>query len=167
MAAPRSRNELSEFAKMVRKVTEMENVLYFPIINFMESVLPQIFPEFYLVIGTQKEMGNRHGITCRDENYIMIREDVYDGACRGEGRDRFTCAHEVGHFLLHSNSSVKLARLEKGLKIKPYEDPEWQANAFAGELLVPNYLVKGMKAIKISLDCGVSVEAARIQISKH
>lgn len=163
LASPRSRDDLRELTKLVRNVTEMGNSLYFPIVNFIESVMCQIFPEFHLIIGEAKDMGNRHGITCRDKDFIMLRSDVYEGACRGEGRDRFTCAHELGHYLLHNNNSIVLARMKPGEKVRAFEDPEWQASAFAGELLVPAHLIKGLKVIEIVDKCGVSLEAALIQ----
>ena len=44
-----------------------------------------------------------------------------------------------------------------------YEDSEWQANNFAGELLAPIYLLDGMGIIQISEDFGVSHTTANIQ----
>lgn len=46
-------------------------------------------------------MGAKHGETIPSENRIRIREDVYERACNGYGRDRLTMAHELGHLLLH------------------------------------------------------------------
>ena len=54
-------------------------------------------------------------------------------------------AHELGHLLLHRVETITLAR-EDG-DIPPYKDPEWQANAFAGELLAPYEYIKDMSII--------------------
>jgi len=74
-------------------------------------------------------MGAKHGETIPSENRIRIREDVYERACNGYGRDRLTMAHELGHLLLHRVEMITLAR-EDG-DIPPYKDPEWQAKDIA------------------------------------
>lgn len=166
IAGPVSRQKLREFAEYVRKRLELHDVIYFPIINVLENVLPIIYPEYSFEVGTMGEMGNLHGITLPDKGIIRIREDVYEGATQGNGRDRFTCAHELGHFLMHDKESVRFAR-SSGEPKKIYMDPEWQADAFAGELLVPAYkLPKNKKPHEISILCGVTRKAAEVQCNK-
>ena len=55
------------------------------------------------LLSVSKNIGMFIGWGCRDatENCIKIREDVYERAIKGYGRDRFTLAHELGHFLMH------------------------------------------------------------------
>ena len=43
---------------------------------------------------------------------------------------------------MHEEASISLCRLEPGKKLPAYEDPEWQADAFGGELLASSYLIK-------------------------
>lgn len=45
-----------------------------------------------------------------------------------------------------------------------YINPEWQANTFAAELLVPMDLVKNMSANDIVKNCKVSWQCAKIQV---
>ncbi|TYQ14837.1 UNVERIFIED_CONTAM: Zn-dependent peptidase ImmA (M78 family) [Acetivibrio alkalicellulosi] len=165
IANPVSRNNLRELAYTIRCNTKTENEFYFPVLEFIEIVLPEILNGFNYEILPEKLMGNHHGLTQPDKKLIKLREDVYIRALNGEGRDRLTCAHEVGHLFLHNKYSIQLARIGKGEKIKTYIDPEWQANAFAGELLVPAHLVKGLSAEEISSLCGVSLPAAQKQLS--
>ena len=47
--------------------------------------------------------------------------------------------------------------------IPAYKDPEWQANAFAGELLAPYECIQGMTLEDISLKYGVTEKAAAVQ----
>ena len=47
--------------------------------------------------------------------------------------------------------------------IEAYEDPEWQAKCFAGEVMINKELVKNMKPQEIALQCGVSLQAAEYQ----
>lgn len=46
-------------------------------------------------------------------------------------------------------------------------DPEWQANAFAGELLAPFQYIKHMEIFDISTKYGVSIEAALVQKNRR
>ena len=107
-----------------------------------------------------------HGLTNPATKTIKIREDVYDRACEGHGRDRFTLAHELGHYLLHDDVTVGLARSGDGASVVTYCDPEWQANAFAGELLMPHDLIQNMSIGEIAAQCKVSYSAAELQRRK-
>ena len=69
--------------------------------------------------------------------------------------------HELGHLLLHRIETITLAR-EDG-DIPPYKDPEWQANAFAGELLGLYEYIKDMSIIDIASHYGITEKAASIQ----
>lgn len=155
--SPMSRRNLREFVQQFRKICGMENELYFPIAHFIEWILPKLGFDYEIVpVG---EMGNAYGVTHTSRKVMKIREDVYDGAVEGNPRHRFTLCHELGHFLLHTPDRVSFARGE----VPAYMNPEWQANTFAGELMAPYDLVKNMNAYEIAAQCGMSMEAARIQ----
>lgn len=159
---PMSRNEIRFIARIVRKMQRSETTLYFDIIDFLEHTLPVLLPNFTLSIGTRLEMGDCHGLTFPDRNEIRFREDVYDGVIAGNGRDRLTAAHELFHLLIHSNDSVAFART--GTDNMPiYMNPEWQADAFGGELLVPSDLATDLSVTEIAEKCGVSLKAAAYQ----
>ena len=55
-------------------------------------------------------------------------------------RRRFTIAHEVGHYVLKHSSSLS-AFDDRGVS-DPHKINEWQANAFASEILMPETLVR-------------------------
>lgn len=158
---PRSRADLRRFAKIVRSLTGVPETEKFPILEFLEMVLPKIFDDFVLEIVPKNEMGNKHGETRPKRHLIRLREDVYDGACAGNGRDLYTVAHEIGHLFLHTGD-YSFARRE-GQSIPLYKNSEWQADAFAGELLMPCVAIKGMSPEEIELRYGVSMTAARVQ----
>jgi hypothetical protein len=72
----------------------------------------------------------------------------------GHPRAAFFVAHELGHCLLHTDQLVRLAQMptnqqaafHRGLvDHKPYQDTEWQANAFASSLLMP---ARGLAALE-------------------
>lgn len=163
MAKPRSIKDIRKVALLLRQTLKLEDVAKFPIIELIES-MHTIDEEFYYEIVDKETMGNIHGLACPNEHCIKIREDVYERCIAGYGRDRFTLAHELGHYLLHS-SEVTLARLGEE-RVQAYRDPEWQANTFAAELLMPIDLIDTNDIDEISNKFGVSYSAAKLRVKK-
>ncbi len=160
-----SRKDIQNYVQMLKKKVGIENELFFPVVPFFENVLPTLIPGYDYEIVSLWEMGNKHGETYPSRNLIRIREDVYNRAINGEGRDRLTIAHEIGHLFMHEDDNIALCRLEPNEKLRPFEDPEWQANAFGGELLASSHLIRGMTEYEVAEKCGVSIAAARYQLS--
>ncbi|EJL6759089.1 ImmA/IrrE family metallo-endopeptidase [Vibrio cholerae] len=164
---PESRESIREAASLTRLVLEKKygiDSLYLPIIEMLEFTLPQLDHEFSFEVWPESRMEGNHGLTLPSEKTIILREDVYDRALEGHGRDRMTAAHELGHYVLHSNLNIQFARADGNLK--PYENSEWQANCFGGELLVPymkRHLLVGKSTAEIAEACGISLEAAEYQ----
>jgi Zn-dependent peptidase ImmA (M78 family) len=163
---PMSRDAIRQVAQKVRKINEEltgKNSACFPIVEFLDLTLAKHFKSFVLEICSQYKMGDAHGLTFPDENLIQIREDVYEGACLDKGRDRMTLAHELGHLVLHSN--LGFARMEYGNSIPAYMSSEWQANAFAEELLIAAEHVNQCRYdFEVSEMFKVSDEAANVQL---
>ncbi|WP_313553285.1 ImmA/IrrE family metallo-endopeptidase [Stutzerimonas nitrititolerans] len=134
----------------------------FPVIEFLELGMPQLFPGFSFALGSKEEMGSNHGLTIPSENTILLREDVYEGLYGGVGRDRFTAAHEIGHYIMHRNVPIRFHR--SAARLKPYMDSEWQANRFAGALLMPEEKLKKCSSLtEVTQRFGVSRDAAAVQ----
>ncbi len=165
-AQPVSRPEIRRFVKEIKSFLNLENEARFPIVRFLELGLPLYFSDFELEVADARQMFVDHGETFPDKHFIRIREDVYLRAAAGEPRDRMTIAHEIGHLFLHAGNAVSLCRLAPDEKLKAYEDPEWQANAFGGEMLAPSYLIKGLSVEEVMRRCNVS-ESAAINQLKH
>ena len=163
-AHPISRADIRCYVYMLKKNVGLEKELYFPILHFAENVLPVLIPDYQFQVVPMYEMGVKHGETYPSKNLIRIREDVYERAAAGQGRDRLTVAHEIGHLFLHEDDAIALCRLDPNVKLVTYEDPEWQADAFGGELLASSYLIKRMSAYEVQIKCGVSAAAARCQL---
>lgn len=77
-----------------------------------------------------------------------------------------TMAHELGHLLYHEKQNISYARFEGEANIPTYRNPEWQADAFGGELLMPHHLIKGKTVEQVVKECKVSPNAAMCQLSK-
>lgn len=157
---PRSRADLRRLASEIRKTLRLDDQLYFPIVELLD-VLEETLDGFsYSIIPDDELPPNKHADTNVYTGEIRIKESVYDGARRGNGRDRMTIAHEFSHFMTLCFLGMKLSRTIGGGKLKAYEDPEWQAKCLAGELLIPYERTVGMTAGEIAEKCGVSYPAA-------
>ncbi len=72
-----------------------------------------------------------------------------------ENRQRFTIAHEIGHFLLHKPNAIHVdrtfkafIRLRDEISSQGVDEEEIEANFFAAELLMPKRLLeKDLQAI--------------------
>ena len=160
----KSRNSLRELANQLRRVLDLENSVYFPIVETLDVLTEVLFPEFsYEIVDDNELPKNTHADTDVLTGHVRIKESVYIGACEGKGRDRMTIAHELGHFLTLCLCGFKLERNFSKEECPPYRDPEWQAKCFAGELLVPAHLIKDLSPRQIAKQCGVSIDAAQIQ----
>jgi len=164
-AKPISRKELSSLARDLRKMLGFENRMYFPILHFIE-LLPKLDKNFDLeIVGISELPEGTEALTYPDESKMLIREDVYLDAEAGRGRARFTLAHEMLHYLFHSEQNISFARSK--MDVPKYMDPEWQADEFAAELLAPGYLIKDMSVEEVSNKFGISYQCASIQLRKH
>ncbi|MBH0156777.1 ImmA/IrrE family metallo-endopeptidase [Fictibacillus sp. 5RED26] len=164
VANPTSRKSIRDLTYAIRRALDLHEEKFFPIVQFLELLLPKISPSFSMEVVPIEELKYEYGVTFPEKNVIRLREDVYLNAIEGIARDRFTVAHEIGHLFLHKPGSIALARSQKADSIPAFKSPEWQANTFAAELLAPAHLIKGLSIKEVALSCGVSLDVARIQI---
>ena len=131
-----------------------------PVIEIIEQVLDQRLGLVRFEVGSHQEMGHAEGYTCPRGEFIMLREDVYEGVWAGEGRARFTTAHELGHWAMHTN--IPLARAKRGDGTPAFRLAEPQANQFAAEFLMPECFINAWDdEDDLMKRFGVSWEAAR------
>jgi len=131
----RSWDHIAQVCDRLREMLGLADEPFFPIMAVLELVLDQRLGLVRLEVGSEAEMGDVEGRTCPSGAFIELREDVYEDAWRGDGRARFTAAHELGHHVLHTN--IPLARAMPNENVKAYRRSEAQANQFAAELLMP------------------------------
>lgn len=165
IADPLSTLEIVGLVGIIRKSFDLHDRYDFPVIPFVEKALLEIDPQFNYEYLTKNQMLDKYAYYDNRKNNMVIREDVYDAACDGDGRSRFTIAHEIGHYFLHRDG-VKLCRMASDEKVVAYIDPEWQANTFASELLMPRHLIRGLTPHEISMRCKTSFQAASIAYEK-
>lgn len=164
-ASPLSREEIEDYVWRLKKRLRISRIQYINVVQLLENVLTVMFPEYNYEIIPVEDMPNRYAETDPTNKIIRIREDVYDRACDDNPRDRFTIAHEIGHLFLHREINIVLFSSNGKSCLPKREDPEWQANVFAGELLASSCSIKGLSEQEVSELYGISLTAARIQLS--
>lgn len=95
------------------------------------------------------------GVLLIDKKIIIVNSNHH------ENRQRFSIAHELGHFLLHGSRQIFLDDNRMFLRSKEaYEgvyEEEIEANTFAAELLMP------IKTIREFLECRSSIDSIAIE----
>ena len=163
VVAPLSRRHIEEYALTIRRAFGIPDDRAVDMLRLIEFVLPQVWPDFRYEIVADRVLGDAEATTSMTERIIRISESCYAAARRGHPRYPFTLAHELGHLLLHTARPTSLAR---GEKVKPYVDPEWQANTFASAFLMPEAGVRTCSCISdVMRRFGVSRPAAEIRIN--
>ena len=96
---------------------------------------PYVLAKFLNIIILYAELGNTWGYytTYKRSRFIIINQNI------PETLQTYTCAHELGHSVLHKGISTPFLRKHTLFSV---EKIERQANTFAVELLLPDELLK-------------------------
>ncbi len=165
LVPPLSAKVIRNFADQVRSVFLESDQISLPIIDILEWQMLSIDSSFVFDVHSMDEMGDDEGLVPIGEHRLILRQDVYEGACRGSGRDRFTACHEFGHYLMHRKIKFARARDESD---KIYCDSEWQADTFASAFLMsPKHASNFRDPTDMVEMCGVSQHAAMVTWSKY
>lgn len=155
---PLSRAKIRGIAEYVR--TTLGVGVPVDMVKLIEHVLPHYGVEFEVLHAAQ--MKDDEALTYPDDLRMVFREDVYAHLLNCDPRANFTAAHEVGHLMLHQG--VGLARSNSRQPHAAFRDSEWQADAFAAELLMPVSTCRGADIWTLAARCRVSRAAARIRL---
>lgn len=134
--------------------------------QFADDIRATYWPEGTVPVDTEKivelklrlNVEPRHGLLSLIDMDAWLRTDlsgiVVDHDCymkpKFANRMRFSFAHELGHYFLHRDmySRLPFGTPEDWIDFminspeNEYKSFEWQANEFAGRLLVPHKIVK-------------------------
>ena len=161
---PMSRLSLRNKATAVRMLCKLGNGSL-DVIRFLEHIMPELFPNLSIEI-VEKFEGEKG--KCGEFDFfndtIRIPQERYDKAISGDGRARFDIIHECCHKILITPKDLAFCRYTR--ELKTYEDPEWQADCLAGELLIPADEIRGMSVNEIVGTYVVTPKAANMQLSK-
>jgi IrrE N-terminal-like domain len=169
VVSPRKKRDIYDYAAQVRSVFSpiMGGRPWVPLDRVIE-LLPSFLPGFVCEICEPHEMGGDHGQTDPDKQVIRIREDVYEQMCHGQGRDRFTVAHELGHLMLHQGQRAIVYSRSGGASTAPiYQNSEWQADTFASAFLIDEVHLSTCQSVEdVQAAFGVSRPAAEARFRK-
>lgn len=131
-----------------------------------------------------QEMGVEFAKEWLDDNVSGFIEKMSDGrfrivvnALQSDTRQRFTAAHELGHYIYHRSllgdgvGDNRAYRAEGTDRPNPNIRPlhERQANNFAANVLMPRHVLqdaKGKSTAELAAKFGVSPEAMRIRLGR-
>lgn len=177
--APQSRRDIERCA------TEVISRFYpellrkpgpFPVLDFFDHVIRE---DYGLDPGVEPLSDGVEGMTWPDGR-VLVSEETYRGAADDSGRPRFTVVHECFHGIKH-RAQIRRALVDAGElvlyrrhDIKPFLDPEWQANMFAGAVLMPEVMVRVLagRCHRLALPgamtsvFNVSLQAAEVRLKK-
>jgi Zn-dependent peptidase ImmA (M78 family) len=128
----------------------------------------------------REDLKDISGLIFRDGNQVIIGVNERDAV----NRQRFTIAHELGHFFLHTQNplfidksidKVATIKLRNQVSSEAVSLEEIEANAFAAELLMPtNMIFEEIKLVhkKVNfenddLDQIITYMATRFEVSKQ
>jgi len=161
---PMSWDGIEQIAQTWRSKFGLDSTPYTPIMEMIERILDNQLGCFTLVVDEVSKMGPAEGYADPGGKFIFLREDVYEGAWEGKARDRFTAAHELSHWAIHTN--IPLARAAPQQNVKPYRLSEPQANQFASELLMPARFFSFSDNVDLVMDRhGVSRSCAELRLN--
>ena len=112
---------------------------------------------------TIMENGSSHLLEHMSSGTIFVHGkgdfDIFLPNHTGPLRDRFTIAHELGHYFIHSNEGNEKIKEDRFGN----EKVEWEANIFAASFLMPASSVKELWQKHSDVD----VLAAKFVVSSH
>ena len=163
-AAPLTRAQIIDLAEKFRAGLGL-NAPYLPVPQVLEHILPRAYRNYEFEVRSRTEMGERHGLWDPFEKVLALREDVYEGVVAGQGRDRSTGMHEVGHAILHPRATLN--RVLSDVSLAAFRDPEWQAQTFSAAVLMPPRVVSKCRSIsEVAVMFGVSLSHAQVWVTK-
>jgi hypothetical protein len=147
---PQSWNDINEIA--YREVERFApQLLTIPAPFPVEAYFDRILFKYEWIQPGVADLGEGYEGICTPDGRVLISNGTYEALQKNDGRARFTVAHECYHGICHSRQ-IKSQLVESRLslkrrgQIKPFRDPEWQANVFASALLMPAPSVASLKA---------------------
>ena len=157
IVAPRTKREVETIAEEVRLALDLDLSGRVSMLPILEHVLYDVIDGYAFQIEEDSVMGRLEGLTDNQRPIIKLKNSVYLALERGDGRSRFTAAHEFGHLVLHCGLPTYRAFSKD---YQPLHDPERQANIFAAAFLMPRQAFMACRTVKEAMKkFGVSQDA--------
>lgn len=169
-----SKIEIRFYVKKIRKLLSLSDYKHVNVVKVLDKI-SKLFSDsglsFNYIIKEDNDPifeENEEAFTDMKTGIIYFKESVIGKACKKRyQRSSFTIAHELGHYFLHYlNEDVKLCRVSNDTVVPAYKDPEWQADTFAAEFLMPFEQCKNMEIEEIRKTYHVTRKAATTRKEK-
>ena len=149
-----------------KKYQESRNAAWQILIDEGVSELPvnvsSVCKSLGIIVKTydSKEENDGYSLILEGRPFVFINQN------KPRARQRFTCAHELGHIILGHVGKYNLVNREPS----PFDSPiEQQANSFAARLLAPACVLHELgicDAKRIAEMCGISMKAAEYRAKR-
>lgn len=167
-ANPISTDQIRYIAETARAILELdihEEMNLLDVLDFMCFKFKYKKFDYEIVEDNDKRFSkNEEAHTDITTGKIYIKQSVYLDLVMPYSRSNFTIAHEIGHFYLHHIFGFILPRCTK--PDVAYKNPEWQADQFAAEFLMPLEGIQNLTSDEIMDKYNVSRQAAETRIKK-
>lgn len=155
--------DIEKLANVLRDEYKIGRNEYFPIFDVIDDMMVKRLLTYQIVEEDTFEDSIK-AIYSDKENCIFIKESVLEEYDNNTYRSNFTLAHELFHFI---QCQILKQKFEEVEDCPAYEDAEWQADEFAGQLLIPTeYVHENEKYLvdtfHVSIEC-VLVRKKKIQ----
>lgn len=159
---PLSVKDIEMIAKRFRKNYNIDEDSYFPVLDVIDEMFVKnllsyqiVEDDYHLLDKDTPALYNAY------ENVIYIKDSVHEECENNIYRSCFTLCHEIFHYI---QSEVLSFNFEKCEMCKSYEEVDWQANEFAGQLLIPTKYLDLPddileKKFHVSLECVLTRKA--------
>lgn len=133
--SPLSVKTIEKIAKEVRESFNIKLDEAFPILDYLNHLFYKGELGIQIIDDDDLYLDKKTvALYNASDNFIYLKESVIEEVDNGIYRSNFTLAHELFHYIQAQIFKFDFYEVETR---KAYEDPEWQANEFAGELLLP------------------------------
>lgn len=159
---PLSLKDIKDMAGRIRKEYGVLPLDCFPIFDYLNHLFENNYLSIQYIENDDPYLDkNTPAIYNTVDNFIYMKEEVLKEYDEGNFRANFTLAHELFHYLQTQVFKFKFIEVQD---CYPYEDTEWQANQFAGELLLPEeaLVLKEQELVdkyKVSMECVLTRKA--------
>ena len=156
---PLSVKAIATIARNFRKENGVELDAPFPVLDVIDGLVDKGLLTVEIMDNDDPYLGpTRPALYNTVDNFIYVKESVYEEIENENYRSVFTLAHELFHYIQTQVFEFKFEEVEH---CNAYEEIEWQANEFAGELLVPKiYLDLSAEEIvdkfHVSMECALT-----------
>jgi Zn-dependent peptidase ImmA (M78 family) len=157
--------ELKRLALDLRERLGMRDIRYLNMLEVLEA-MKRVFPDFDYKRVKDAKLKDSDGFYDSELPYLQIPDTTWSKLERNEPRARFTCAHEIGHWILrHEGFRFRRSTRQAYERSTPnIRRDERDAEQFAAFLLAPDHLAEKFNSLsELQTTFGFSRRAAEIR----